>query len=78
MKTINKKKFLVRVLEILVIIETIILTILSINYANKLREHQAYGGEYLVPILGFIVILIIETIYEESENRKRSKKHGRR
>lgn len=78
MKIINKKKFLVRILEILVIIGTIILTILSINYANKLRGHQAYGGEYLVPVLGLIVILIIETLYEESENKKRSRKHGKR
>lgn len=78
MKTINKKKFLVRILEILVIIGTVILTILSINYANKLRGHQAYGGEYLIPVLGLIVIIIIETIYEESEKDKRSKKHGKR
>lgn len=78
MKITNKKKFLVRILEILVIVGTIILTILSINYVNKLRGHQAYGGEYLVPVLGLLVILIIETIYEESENKKRSKKHGRR
>lgn len=78
MKITNKKKFLVRILEILVIIGTIILTILSINYANKLRGHQAYGGEYLVPVLGLIVILIIETLYEESENKKRSRKHGKR
>ncbi len=78
MKIINKKKFLVRILEILVIIGTIILTILSINYANKLRGHQAYGGEYLVPVLGLIVILIIETLYEESEKKKGDKKNGRR
>lgn len=78
MKITNKKKFLVRILEILVIIGTIILTILSINYANKLRGHQAYGGEYLVPVLGLIVIIIIETLYEESENKKRSRKHGKR
>lgn len=71
MKITNKKKFLVRILEILVIIGTIILTILSINYANKLRGHQAYGGEYLVPVLGLIVILIIETLYEESEKKER-------
>ena len=75
MKIINKKKFLVRILEILVIIGTIILTILSINYANKLRGHQAYGGEYLVPVLGLIVILIIETLYEESEKKKGDKKN---
>lgn len=78
MKIINKKKFLVRILEILVIIGTIILTILSINYANKLRGHQAYGGEYLVPVLGVILILIIETLYEESEKKKGDKKNGRR
>lgn len=78
MKKINKKKFLVRILEILVIVGTIILTILSINYANKFRGHKAYGGEYLVPVLGLIVILIIETLYEESENKKRSRKHGKR
>ena len=78
MKITNKKKFLVRILEILVIIGTIILTILSINYANKLRGHQAFGGEYLVPVLGLIVILIIETLYEESEKKKGDKKNGRR
>ena len=75
MKITNKKKFLV---EILVIIVTIILTILSINYANKIRGHKAYGGEYLVPVLGLIVILIIETLYEESEKKKGDKKNGRR
>lgn len=78
MKIINKKKLLVRILEILVIIGTIILTILSINYANKLRGHQAFGGEYLVPVLGLMVILIIETLYEESEKKKGDKKNGRR
>lgn len=78
MKIINKKKFIIRILELLVIIGTIILTILSINYANKLRGHQAYGGEYLVPVLGLIVILIIETLYEESEKKKGDKKNGRR
>lgn len=78
MKIVNKKKFVVRILEILVIIGTIILTILSINYANKLRGYQAYGGEYLIPILGLLVVLVIETIYEESEENKRRRKHGKR
>ena len=71
MRIVNKKKFVVRILEILVIIGTIILTILSINYANKLRGYQAYGGEYLIPVLGLLVVLVIETIYEESEENKR-------
>jgi cytochrome c biogenesis protein CcdA len=74
MKIVNKKKFVVRILEILVIIGTIILTILSINYANKLRGYQAYGGEYLIPVLGLLIILVIETTYEESENKKDEKR----
>lgn len=78
MKIVNKKKFVVRILEILVIIGTIILTILSINYANKLRGYPAYGGEYLIPVLGLLVVLVIETIYEESEENKRRGKHGKR
>lgn len=70
MKVVNKKKFIIRILEVLIIIATIILTIVSINYANKIRGYQAFGGEYLVPVLGVLLILIIETIYEESENKK--------
>ena len=74
MKIKDKKKFIVRVVEVLIIIATIILTVLAINYANKLRGHQACGGEYLVPVLGLIVILIIETIYEDNENKKKGRK----
>lgn len=78
MKITNKKKFLVRILELIVIITTIVLTILAINYANRIRGHIAYGGEYLVPVFGLIIILVIEGIYEDSEYKKRSKKHGKR
>lgn len=78
MKIVNKKKFLVRILEIAVFIGTIILTILAINYANKVRGHIAYGGEYLIPIGGLLIILVIETIYEESESKKRGGKNGRK
>lgn len=70
MKIINKKKFLVRILEILVIIGTIILTILSINYANKLRGHQAYGGERLIPLAGMLIIMIIEENVGYGNSRK--------
>ena len=41
MKIVNKKKFLVRILEIAIIIGTIILTILAISYANKIRGRIA-------------------------------------
>lgn len=74
MKIVNRKKFITRILEILVIIGTIILTPLAINYANQLRGYEAFGGEYLIPLLGLVVILIIETILEESENKKNEKR----
>lgn len=70
MRIINRKKFIVRISEILIIIATIILTVVSINYANKIRGHIAYGGEYLIPVFGMLLILILETNLEESEERK--------
>lgn len=77
MKIVNKKKFIIRIIELLVIIATIILTIKSIQYATIIRDYKGYGGEYLVPILGLIIVLVLESILEESENKKHGK-HGRR
>jgi ABC-type transport system involved in cytochrome bd biosynthesis fused ATPase/permease subunit len=77
-KIVNKKKFIIRILELLTIIATIILTILSIKYATKIRGHQAFGGEYLVPVLGLIIILVLESILEESEEKKGNRKNGKR
>ena len=70
MKITNRKKFIVRILELITIIATIILTIVSIKYANRIRGYKGYGGEYLIPILGLIIVLVLETILEESENKK--------
>lgn len=78
MKIVNKKKFIVRIIEILIIIATIVLTILAINYANKIRGYSAMGGEYLIPILGLLIILVIETVYEESEEKKKNAKHHKK
>lgn len=78
MKIVNKKKFFIRILELLTIIATIILTILSIKYATKIRGHQAFGGEYLVPVLGLIIILVLESILEESEEKKGNRKNEKR
>lgn len=78
MKITNKKKFIVRILELITIIATIILTIVSIKYATKIRGHQAFGGEYLVPVLGLIIILVLESILEESEEKKGNRKNGKR
>ena len=70
MKITNKKKFIVRILELITIIATIILTIVSIKYANRIRGYKAFGGEYLVPVLGLNIILVLESILEESEEKK--------
>ena len=69
MKVVNKKKFIVRIIQVLVILAAIILTPIAIKYANVIRGYKAVGGEYLLPMLALIVILIIETIYEESKNK---------
>lgn len=68
MKITNKSKFITRIIELFIFIGTIILTLLSIDYATKIRGHIAYGGEYLIPILGLLLIIIVETIYEENQN----------
>ena len=65
MKIVNKKKFIMRILELLLSIAIIVLTILAINYANSLRASISYGGEYLIPVLGLILI------YLESEKIER-------
>ena len=76
MKITNKKKFIVRILELITIIATIILTIVSIKYANRIRGYKAYGGEYLIPIIGLVSILVLEAILEESEENKNQKSNN--
>ncbi len=73
---VNKKKLIVRILELLVIIATIILTPMAIKYATAVRGYEAVGGEYLLPIFALVIILIIETIYEESEERRKQQCRG--
>ena len=65
MKVINRKKFIVRIIEIVIVIATIVLTLVSINYANKIRGHIAYGGDSLIPVFGLLLILVLETNLEE-------------
>lgn len=78
MKIVNKKKFIVRIIELLVIIATIILTVKSIAYTTAIRGYKGYGGEYLIPILGLIIILVLEVILEESEEKKNQKSNGKK
>lgn len=69
MKIVNKKKFIARITELIIIITTIALTPISIAYANAWRGYQAYGGEYLMPVLGLLLILILENILQERGER---------
>ena len=68
MKITNKKKFIVRILELITIIATIILTIVSIKYTNRIRGYKAFGGEYLVPVFGLIIVLVLERFLDEDQN----------
>ena len=77
MKISDKKKFIVRVIEILVIIATIILTPMAIKYATAVRGYDAVGGEYLIPLLAFLIIMLIESIYEAGEELKKAQQGGK-
>ena len=78
LKISNKKKFAIRIIEILIIIATIIFTILAIKYATAVRGYDAIGGEYLIPIIGLLIVLIIEDVYQESEKKRKKAKQGRK
>ena len=75
---INKKKLIVRIIELIIIIATIIVTPLAIKYATAVRGYDAIGGEYLIPIISLLAIIVIEDIYQESEKKKKKEnKHGK-
>lgn len=75
---INKPKLIIRILEILSIIATFIITPIAIDYARAWRGYEAVGGEYLIPLLTLCFIMILESILEEIERRRKEKKNGRR
>ena len=50
----------------------------NIIKSKFLKEYAGIIGEYLIPVLGLLIILVIETIYEESESKKRGGKNGRK
>ncbi len=75
---INKKKLIVRIIELIIIIATIIVTPLAIKYATAVRGYDAIGGEYLIPIMSLLAILVIEDIYQASEEKKeKENKNGK-
>ena len=65
LKITDMKKFKIRIVEILIIIATIILTALSVKLAFIERGYKAIGGEWLVPLTGAVVILILEDQLKE-------------
>lgn len=71
MRRINKKKLIVRILELIVILGTIILTPMAIKYATTIRGYKAIGGKYFIPLLGLLLIMIIETAYEEIKQKEK-------
>ena len=70
MKIINKRRFIASILEVITILITAIITPIAINYANNFRGYKGIGGEYLIPILGLLFLIIIETIYEERGEKR--------
>lgn len=70
----NKKKFIARVIEIIIFILSIILTPIAIIYANKIRGHTAYGGEWLIPIFGLLIILFLEEYLGNEEKKNENKR----
>lgn len=75
-KQVRKKckvRIIVRIVQLVIIILTLILTKIAINYAFIERGYEAIGGEYLIPILGLLIVVIIEDEYRKYKNRKEEK-----
>lgn len=55
-----KKRILKRLIESGVVIGTIKLTQLAIISAQEFRGSKQYGGEWLIPIIGLFILLLME------------------
>ncbi len=78
MKIVNKGKFIARILEIIILIATIIVTPLAVKYATAVRGYKGFGGEYLIPIISLLAIIVIEDIYQEiRKKKKKENKNGK-
>lgn len=67
---------MVRIIQILIIMITIIVTKWAIDYTTTRRGYEAIGGEYTILIFGLLSVLIIEDVYQEYEKRRKLK-YGR-
>lgn len=68
-----KRKIIIRIMQILIMAITIIVTEWAINYTTTRRGYEAIGGEYTIPIFGLLGVLIIEEVYQEYEKRRKPK-----
>lgn len=71
---INKKKFIFRIIEAVITVATTIVTLISIDYATKIRGYVAIGGEYLIPIFGLLIILCLEEYLGNEEKKNENKR----
>lgn len=71
MRIINRKKFIARISDLIILILTIILTPKAIDYANAWRGYKGFGGEYLLPLIGLLIVLLVDSFYEINELNKK-------
>lgn len=55
-----KKRILKRLIEAGVFVTTIKLTQIAIICADNWRGEKQYGSEYLIPIIGLLILLLME------------------
>ncbi len=61
---------LTKIVYLLIILSSIIITPYMIRYATNIRGYKAYGGEYLIPILGWVIATSYYEICKEIKNKK--------
>ena len=53
-----------------IILSSIVVTPYAVEYATKMRGYKAYGGEYLIPIFGWIIATVFYEICKENNKKK--------
>lgn len=64
---------LVRVVYLFFILFSITITPKIAEYATKIRGYKAYGGEYLIPVLGWIIATVFYEIFKSINNSEKFK-----
>ncbi len=64
---------LAKLVYLLIILISIVITPYAIKYATDIRGYKAYGGEYLIPILGWIFATIFYEIFKAINQKQNFK-----